>query len=148
MSGGNFVRIKSLFLDRPEVTRRLDRGTVKAFRIVGGRVRLTARNSIRNAPKKARRKAGRRAPYNRTGRLKKSIFFSVDAEADSLLVGPIKLDGKKTGKEEVPELLEFGGIGRNTRTGEPAVYEGFPYMTPAFERELPRVDDVFRDVVK
>ena len=146
MSGNSFAKIKELFLDRAEVTRRLDKGTLKAFRVIGGRVRLTARNSIRTAPKKSR-KTGRRAPYNRTGRLKKFIFFSVDPATDSLVVGPVKLEGKTTAAEGVPALIEYGGIAQDPKTGESVEHDPFPYMTPAFERELPKTDDAFRNVV-
>ena len=139
------ARVKKLFLDRAEVTSRLDKGTATAFRIIGARVRLNARNSIRKAPKK-RRSTGRRAPYDRTGRLKKFIFFSLDRETDSLVVGPVKLES--VAAENAPELLEYGGIGRNSKTGESVEYEAFPYMTPAFERERPRISDAFQNVVK
>ncbi len=144
MTGHSIAKIKTMFLDRAGVTRRLDKGTVKAFRTFGGRVRLTARHSIRKPPKKAR-KGGKRSPYDRTGRLKKNIFFAVDPDKDSLIVGPIKLDGVAT--ENAPELLEYGGMGRDSRTGESVEYPEYPYMTPAFEKELPRLDDAFRDAV-
>lgn len=126
------AKLKSFFLDRKDVIDRLDNGTAAAFRKVGGRTRLRAKSSIRNPPKKKKfgvRKG--RPPFNRTGLLKKFIFFSLDPAANSVVTGPVKLD--KASGDDVPRKLEEGD---------------FPYMRPAFEYALQGVGRDFRSVLK
>lgn len=136
------VQVKALFLDRPAVTKRLDKATLKLLRTVGGKTRLRARSSIRKAPKK-RRSVGKRAPYNRTGLLKNNIFFALDPNVDSVVTGPIKLGGMSG---NVPQLLEYGGMGRVD--GKPAKYDEFPYMRPAFEYGLKSIDNQLRGMFR
>ncbi len=146
--GKPLVRIKSLFFDRAAVERRLNKDTLKLLRKVGARTRLRARSKIRPAPKK-RRKGGKRPPYNRTGKQKNNIFFSLDPQADSVVTGPILFSGSRTGgSKTVPELLEYGGMATNQRTGRAAYYDEFPYMTPAHGEVLGEVPRFLADMVK
>lgn len=138
----NLLQVKKLFLDKAAVTRRLDAEALKLLRTVGGRTRLRARSSIRNAPKK-RRKGGRRAPYNRTGLLKRFIFFALDPQADSVVTGPIKLDSTSG---DVPALLEFGGV--QMVKGERASYDPFPFMGPAHDSTMAAVPGMLKDMIK
>lgn len=153
---------KSIFFDRKAVTDALDKGTRKALSKFGSFVRTGSRSSIRKAPTadaktgailKGRRKKGlavRQAisqpgkpPFSHTGLLKKFIFFGYDAGQKSVVIGPT-LAASQSG---APESLEEGGVTR-TRRGRVVTIRPRPYMGPAFQAELPKAAQMFKDAIR
>lgn len=96
---------KRSFFDRPLVDKSIDRARFKALGKAGAFVRRTARKSIRrtktkiSAPGEPPRAHGPE-PNIRT------ILFAYDPKTQSVVVGPVKLNGNQG---DVPALLEFGG---------------------------------------
>lgn len=115
-------KAKTLFFDRP-VMRAVDKKKQKVLSKYGAFVRRTARASIRS--RKGRTPRGR-PPANRTGLLKKFIFFVRDPVADSVLIGPAKLN---TTDPPGVEWLETN----------------FPFMGPAHEQNLPKLPGMWED---
>lgn len=154
------------FLDRAEVKDAVDRGTRVALSKFGAFVRRRSRSSIRK--RKAISQPGQ-PPTNREGSLRRLIFFAFDPEAKSVVIGPVPF---KQGK--APALLEYGGtVPGNGRvifiTREPGrdnrgqfvtrgrqrlvlngdlVYRPRPFMQPAYEAELPKAPDLFKDRIR
>ena len=115
---------KALFFDRP-VRQAVDRTKLKVLSKYGAFVRRTARASIRN--RKGKTPPGR-PPANRTGLLKKFIYFVRDPAADSVLIGPAKLNTTD------PPGLEW-------------LEENFPFMGPAHEENLPKLPGMWKDSI-
>ncbi|MDB5294903.1 MAG: hypothetical protein JWO31_886 [Phycisphaerales bacterium] len=124
------ARVKSQFFDRRAVVEAIGRTRAAVLSKVGAFVRQRARSSMR------RRKAVAAAggpPSAHAGNLKDLLFFALDPEAKSVVVGPVPFV-----KGEAPHLLEFGGTvqrgtpGGRTRT---ARYHGNPFMAPALQAE-------------
>lgn len=156
---------KGNFFDRPKVIAAVDKGRLKYLRQGGGMVRLTARRSIRNAPQKKQseltdeektryaialwkaKKEGRKRPkrplrsskpgappFSVTGLLKQFLFFSFDPQTKTTVVGPAKLN-KPSG---APERLEYGADDMESR----------PFMRPALEKVAPKLEGLWKDLVK
>ncbi|MSU80712.1 MAG: hypothetical protein EXS16_21820 [Gemmataceae bacterium] len=89
------------------------------------------------------------AAFSRIGYVKKFIFF--DADKDSVVIGPAKLQGVKS--EKAVEILEHGGIeqititswikGKKTQVPVTANYKARPTMGLAFrkmiDKKLPKL---------
>lgn len=167
--GGGGRRGRSLmecdwFFDRKSVTNAVDGATRRVLSRFGAFVRTTSRRSIRRPRRKrldemtrmeeARYRAtGRkptapsdpgRPPRNQWGLLKGHIYFWYLARHRSVTIGPAKLPGMRG---DVPGVLEHGGtsIGRH---GRPVRIQARPYMGPALAKELPRLDDLWRNSVR
>lgn len=91
---------------------------------MGALIRKIAQRSIRK--RKAVSKPGK-PPTDRTGLIKRFIFFSWDPATRSVFIGPEKLDIKG----DVPHLLEHGGMGDNN--GERVFYKSRPTMQLALD---------------
>jgi hypothetical protein len=76
----------------------------------------------------------RRGP---TDKLRKNIFFGVDPETASTVVGPLIFNKQPAGimPPTVPELLEFGGTA-TSKLGLPATYPPHPFAGPSFDPTL------------
>ena len=64
------------------------------------------------------------------------------------MIGPVRLSESRG---EAPPLLEHGGQATRTDTQgrtERVVYERRPYMGPAFDKELPKLPEMWRDSVR
>lgn len=121
---------KKLFFDKKAVMSAKERAEKKVLGRFGAFVRRDARSSIRK--RKAVSKPGK-PPTDRTGLLKKFIFFVYDKTIGSVVIGPARLNTTKNKK--APELLEVGGTSKLMFHGKktPADYKARPYMGPAFE---------------
>ena len=99
----NFQASK-MFFDRQPVINRVNKAKRKVLAKFGAHTRQTAKRSIRT-----RKKASPpgKPPTNRTGALKRFIFFGYDSAHESVLIGPALLTGKKG---DAPSVLEYGGI--------------------------------------
>ena len=123
------------FLDRAEVAARIDPGVRKALSKFGAYTRQRARSSIRT--RKAVSAPGS-PPSSHDGTLKKLVFFSFDPKRESVVIGPVLAKGG-----EAPALLEHGGT-----SAAGGRYRGNPFMRPAFDAELPKAQNEFRDFIK
>jgi len=121
---------KGLFFDRSPVMKSTDRATRKVLSKFGAFVRQTARSSIRK--RKSSSRPGQ-PPTNKTGLLKKFIFFGYSPESRSVVIGAALLN-KSTGAQRI---LEHGETVEAERRGKSVQhkYEPRPYMQPAFEKE-------------
>ena len=164
-------QVTTLMFDSPRVVRAVDRATYRAMLRTGQYVRAVARRSIR--PKRGTSRAGH-APHDKTGLLRAFILYGFDPVSRSVVVGPRKLSGVESYPGmTVPEVLEYGGTvpmditqaklielrendawhlwqryrdeeGQTVR----ARYRPHPYMGPALERSLPKIDDFWADSVR
>jgi len=167
MIGYKLDKAKSMFFDRKTVLSSVDRATRRVLSKFGAYVRTSAKSSIRKRKKVS---DPGRPPSSRTGLLKKFIFFAYDGQKQSVVIGPVKLNGKG----DAAELLEYGGTrtvqrgqwvrrgrpGRNSRghfTAAPWVfiepgttlhYRARPFMGPAFEREKPKLPAMWAGSIK
>lgn len=154
---------KKNFFDKETVTKRLKDGTKKALSKIGSYVRTDARSSIKSVGKRAKAKqsiafkAGKTdsasvvskpgsPPLSHNGLLKK-IFFAYDEKANSVVVGPIKLNAKSSGI--APGLLERGGSvdKKLKKRTVVAVYKPRPYMGPALDRTRDKIPEAFKDIL-
>lgn len=112
----------------------------------GALVRTIARRSIRK--RKAVSQPGK-PPTNRTGLLKKFIFFSWDATTQSVVIGPEKLSGVADGN--TLRRLEFGGTGFITEKSgrrRRVRYRARPTMEPALNAAKQKLPELWRGAVK
>lgn len=135
---------KQMFFDRAAVTSRVDRTTRKVLSRFGAFVRTGARHSIRK--RKAVSDPGS-PPSSHVGLLKKLIYFGYDPGRKSVVIGPTPLNRTA----EAPPLLEYGGRARRRgRKGKlvSATYRPRPFMGPAFEREKPKLPEMWANSIK
>lgn len=130
-----------MFFDRAKIKQKVDVRTRKVLSKFGAYVRQTSRRSIRK--RKGTSKPGR-PPFSHVGTLKRFIFFGYDERRRSVVIGPVIVP-RKTGK--APGTLEYGG--RVTLPNwQTAKMKARPYMHPAFEKELTKVPNLWRDSIK
>lgn len=135
---------KGNFFDAEKVVKALDKATRKALSKFGAFVRTRSRSSIRR--RNGVSKPGQ-PPYAHQGDIKK-ILFAYDSSAQSVVIGPIRFNGKRG---EAPKTLEHGGPvvierkqkGRVTR--KTVQVAARPFMAPAFQKELPRLPELWRN---
>jgi hypothetical protein len=164
--GGSFAAVRNAFFDQEAVLKAVDRAIARQLSRFGAFVRQRSRSSIRKRKKVS--DAGK-PPTDRTGPLK-LIYFAYDRDSETVTIGPILFPAKgKAGAD----LLEYGGLrpgngrvifitrdpGRD-KTGKfvthgkrkvklngTLVYRPRPFMTPAFEAELPKFLAGFKDSI-
>ncbi len=138
-------KFESWFFDRPAVLAKVGAASRKVLSKFGAFVRRSAKSSIRIRRKPAPPGA---PPSSHTGLLKKFIFFGYDTNAQSVVIGPTRLDQK--GRGAAPSLLEYGGQATLVRRGKKqrATYQARPYMGPAFEKEKSQLPAMWRDSVR
>ena len=143
MSFGVTYKVKSLFFDRELVKREVGKLNAAALSKIGAFVRLRARQSMRRrksaSPPGQPPSAQSRDPVATL----KNILFSYDRANVSVVIGPVRLNGRQG---SVPALHEFGGtatVRRPARRGRPALvgqarYPARPFMGPALAAEAPQ----------
>ena len=129
----------SQFFDRDAVLKRLDRSEAKLLSQAGAWTRRTAKSSIR---KRKRISEPGKPPSSHTGFYKKSILFGYDKKNRSVVIGP----SASFGGSKVPNLLEFGGIGKYR--GKTAKYKARPHMGPALKEEAPNFPTLFTNSIR
>jgi hypothetical protein len=136
---------KAGFFDTQKVIRAVDAATRKVLSRFGSFVRTRAKTSIRKR-KKVSLPGG--PPSSHTGLLKRFLFFSYDATAKSVVIGPVRLGG--TVDPDALPALEYGGPSTVERGGrrERISVKARPFMGPAFEAERPGLPAMWRDSVK
>ncbi len=149
MIGIKFDQAKGLFFDRAEVMRATSRAERRVLSRFGAFVRRSARSSIR---KRKRISEPGNPPSSHTGLLRKFIFFAFDPNSQSVIIGPVRLN-QKIG--DAPAALEHGGTSRvlegsrrRARRTRTIRVRRRPYMQPAFEREQPKLPQMWRDSIK
>ena len=139
MIGMKVKAAKGLFFDRARVINAVDRTTRRNLSRFGAFVRQRARSSIRT---RKRISEPGQPPTNRTGLLKRNIFFVYEPGRRSVVIGPALLNSSSG----APELLEHGGS--VIRKGVRMTYRPRPYMGPAFEAEQSRLEHLWRNSVR
>jgi stalled ribosome alternative rescue factor ArfA len=132
---------KANFFDSTKVQRAVDAAERQTLRKFGSLVRLRARHSIRK-----RRKVSKpgNPPHSHVGLLRNGILFAYDERRKTVVIGAVLLRPWS----QVPALLEYGGYGKRikkNRPGKGAYWRARPYMRPAFEKELSRMPEMFRN---
>lgn len=130
-----------MFFDRAKIKHKVDLRTRRVLSKFGAYVRRTSRRSIRK--RKGTSRPGH-PPFSHVGTLKRFIFFGYDERRRSVVIGPVIVPGKKG---TAPHALEYGGRTALKRGGTVMVRQR-PYMHPAFEKELVKVPDLWRDSIK
>lgn len=163
----NIVEFKTRFFrDLDKLQNAEERAAKRALSRFGAFVRTRARSSMR---KRKKASAPGQPPSAHVGLIRKLLFFAYEAQTKSVIVGPALINSKH-GKSLV-ELHEKGGtlpveevqLGREfwvrkarvsidgvphpTRVRD-AKYPARPYMKPAFDAELPKAADMFKNTVK
>ena len=139
---------KQMFFDRKAVTRRVDRATRRVLSRFGAFVRTTAKSSIR---RRKRTSEPGESPSSHSGELKRLIYFGYDPARETVVIGPLRLN-QKVGN--APEALEHGGTSvvveglRGRRRKRRVKVKARPFMGPAFEREKPKLPQMWRDSVR
>lgn len=153
---GYHVVVKTLFFDAPKVIGAMDKVTACVFSKFGAYVRQTARQSIHNRKKPS---APGQPPNSHTGLLKRFIYFAYDPRARSVVIGPVRIHGRRAAQGiEVPDVLEHGGRGAVTttryrrhqkiRTTRYIQIKARPYMQPAFEKEQPNLPNLWKNSLR
>lgn len=124
------TRATRFWFDSAAVLRRLDAAKRRELSRFGYLVMRNARESIR---KRKRNSRPGQPPSNRTGLLKSFIFYAYNPDSRSVVIGPAKLPAAR---DNVPELLEYGGITAGRRMRRPVRIRPRPYMEPAFDRQV------------
>lgn len=136
----SLAKIKRQFFRKDTVGRYLKRKTFKVLSMFGGNVRKAAQRSMKPGGKKGRVASAGESPRTHDKKLlRKLLFYSLDKNSESVVVGPLKLS--RTAKLGVPLLLEEGGRIATQEKGETVVrqYHEHPYMIPAFNLFIPKV---------
>jgi phage gpG-like protein len=144
MIGIKLDKMKGMFFDSPKVINAVDKATRNVFSKFGAFVRTTAKSSIR---KRKGTSAPGQPPSSHTGLLKKHIYFGYDQTQKSVVIGPAKLNGGTS----APEILEYGGktvIDYGRTKGKRVSIAARPFMNPAFDKEKPKLPQMWRDSVK
>jgi hypothetical protein len=149
MSGNSFIPggVKNSFFDTKKVQKYADRKSRRMLAIFGYRVRRSARQKIR---KRKSTSAPGKPPTDQTGRLKRSIFFYYDHLRQSVVIGPVVLPNSTMAQETLehggavqmksrPSFRKRRGAGRKKTK-----IEARPYMGPAWNQELPGLDELWR----
>lgn len=129
------------FFDRKAVADAVPPAKRRALTRIGAFLRRTMRRQIRNRKRSAN---DGQPPTNRTGLLKDHVYFSFDAQAEDVVIGPAAIPSAWSDPSTpVPGLLEHGGSVRRRRrrrggkmVTETANYAAFPFAKPALDREL------------
>ena len=157
---------KVLFFDRPIASRLLTPYMRAVYSRFGAYVRSDARNSMRKAP--VCRTWMRHGPYagwdmldrapsapgtpphTRVGYVKKFLYFSLDPDRLSVVIGPRRLPGVGLSNGyTVPAILEFGprtGAHHGVYYGVPycSVHPARPYMKPAMDKNMKKMRSIMR----
>ena len=136
-----FKAASQFFLDREKVQKAVGKTMGRSFAKFGGLTRTVARRSIKK--RTARRQVSQpgQPPLDR-GTYRNTVLFIYDPAKKSVVIGPIKLAGKKSG---APRLLEYGGLGRTvSKDGKRTFIRQRPHMRPAFTVAIGKYPDLLR----
>lgn len=146
--GYKLSQARKAFFDSKEVMSAMDKTTRKVLSRFGAYVRTRAQSSMlgHRVPRKfgAKSKITNREgisapgdpPSPHTGLLVKFIEFWYDPIAQSVVIGPVRLNGRIAGGAALA-ALEYGGPTKVLDKGKlvTGTVKPHPYMNPAFETE-------------
>ena len=136
------IRSGMRVFDTPKLLLIFRNEALKMLSGFGAYTRTVARRSLR---RKGKVSPPGSPPASHTKALKTSILFGVDRDRRSVVIGPVRLRGRKSVAHLVPPLLEYGGVTRSTKgRGKKMRYRARPFMGPAFQKSLPEVDRFWR----
>lgn len=168
-------KLKKAFFDSEAVKKAMSVAARRVLTRIGGKIRVTARRSIKKAPFLTRKPRGRNRtnftrktskpgnpPYSQIGTLKRFIFFAYDFATKTVVIGPEKIVGKKGSQ---PEALEHGGwthialkkrrlhskgralVERKHHSGR-ALIAKRPYMAPALDKNQKAIKELWKNSIK
>lgn len=159
----DLARFKLGFFDRQKVLKPADRAARRVLSKFGAFVRTTARTSIRygkkssapGAPPTAHRGASR-VKTNKKGVSKRQaysplrdfLFFAYEPTRQNVVIGPALLRDRGGGRGL--QALEDGGpvtLGKGARAKQVRL-RAFPFMGPAFRRELKTLPALWAGSIK
>lgn len=155
------------FFDKPKVQRATKNMNRRSLSKIGAFIRTRDRSSMRPAGKKGKVSRPGEPPRVRKGQLKKFLYFVYSPETESVVVGPVLLNGNVQDGQTVPNKLEFGGriktelvelpsgliVPANSALGRKVNGRKFtrqnkleprPHTGPAFEKTKPEMPAAFR----
>ena len=142
--GLRIIQVKGLFFDRQAIQSAVSRTERKVLSRFGAFVRQDAKQRIQRRKRASR--AGE-SPTNRTGLLKRHIYFLFDPDRRSVVIGPARLNRST----DAPRTLEHGGeITIETKSNDKVEVEikPRPFMGPSFEKEQSQLPSLWRDSIK
>lgn len=148
MIGFKIDQAKGLFFDRQKVIDATTRAERKVLSKFGAFVRTRARTSVRR--RRAISEPGA-PPSSHVGLLRQHIYFVYEPQAHNVIIGAARLNGPIG---NAPEALEHGGdseaafFSKGKRQTRRIKVRPRPFMQPAFEAELPKLDSMWRDSVR
>lgn len=160
MSFGVKMTVKNMFFDRAHVAREVGKANAAALSKAGSFVQRRARSLIGQPAKKKTtppRPAGKppRARSDDRVRTLRNIWFAYDPRNQSVVIGPLLLNGEGG---SVPALHEFGGTkairvtrrmkGQKVRVVKQAKYPARPFMGPALAAEAPKFPSLWTNSVR
>lgn len=138
------INPKQMFFNADKVLRAVDGANRRALNHIGGYVRSSIRNSIKQKPNNVYSDPGT-PPHTHTGWFKQNIYYGYDAAAKTVVIGPWK-------SPEFHQLHEYGGVGKKRRgRGRKRKYPKYParpYMKPALERSIPALQKEYPEQFK
>jgi hypothetical protein len=142
------IEMKKFFFDRTAVKNAVGAVAAKNLGAMGAFIQRAAKSLLRRRKKVSQ--PGQPPSVRSTDNVKslKNIWFAYDPNTQSVVVGPLKLNGSSR-RHIVPEILEYGGTVQR-KNGERGVYRARPFMAPAKENaiESPKLMEIWRDSVK
>lgn len=141
-----------MFLDRPHVMQRITAKQRRVFAKSGGFGRQAMRRQMRPGGKKHKSSQPGEPPRTHGDRLlRKLIYFGLEPEAETVVIGPeLTHGGKKTkalGGQTVPSLLDDGGYASLTfPDGNTKVVEYLP--RPFTDPIRPSVEEFYERQIK
>lgn len=172
---GTIGEAKAAFFNPNAILKGMDRAAARGLSKFGAFVRQSAKTSIRyrkdpsapGQPPSAHRTVTRTKTNRKTGATKAQassplrdlIFFYYDRDKKSVIIGPVIFPSAR--RKGTPERLEKGGsvagfkrqpvAGRPGRRGKlvraTLHYPARPFMSPAFNKELPKLVGFFRNAI-
>lgn len=141
-------KISSYFKPDP-VVRAMDRAANRVLGRFGSYVRRDARKRIKKASRKRAVSQPGESPVTHNQQLK-LILFDVNSLAKFVIIGPIRLRGKRG---LATRALEEGGeiSWDGMRNGKPVIAHAKikprPYMKPSFEALKPKLPEMWRNAI-
>lgn len=136
--------VKKMFFDREAVFKYLIARQRKVFNKFGGFVRTIAKRSMRYGD---RISSPGNPPTARKGKafLRKFLYYAYDIKTKSVVIGPARLNSVIG---FTPPALEYGGENIIQSRGKirKANIRKRPYMKPAFDAGLTKLDSFWKDV--
>ena len=134
---------KLWFFDDVKVIQRVEKARLRVLSKFGAYVRTYARSSMRRRKKPSAPGTPPSAQSTDPYATLKTIFFSYDASSDSVVVGPVLLNGSRNSRfKTVPELHEKGGVTIG-RDGKLRRYPERPFMLPSVKQNAPKFPELF-----